>query len=100
MDLVFSATGPTVLVQGTAVQIAPTSNVMVQAYRIRNLSSSAQYFTHGNASTVTSITPSAGTPAANTIGMIGSSVEVFGSVLPFIIASTSTGFEVTPGEGV
>jgi hypothetical protein len=100
MDLAFSTAGPTVLVQGTAVQVSPTNNVIPQAYRIRNLSSSAQYFTHGGASTVASITPSAGVPAANTIGMIGSSVEVFGNILPWMIASSSTGFEVTPGEGV
>ncbi len=97
----FSPSGPTFLVGATAVQIAPANALTNMGYRVRNLSSSAQYFTHGSANTVTSAgAPSAGTPSANTIGMLPNSVETFANLLPFMIASSATGFEVTPGEGV
>lgn len=101
MDLPFSPSGPTVLVDNSARQIAAGNNLNVQVYRVRNLSSSVQYFTHGAANTVTSIgAPTAGVPSTNTIGMLPNSVETFGGILPFAIASTSTGFEFTPGAGV
>lgn len=97
----FAPQGPTVLVNNSATQIIPANSATNPAYRVRNLSASVQYFTHGTTSSVTSIgAPSAGTPSANTIGMLGNSVEVFSNLLPFMIASTSTGFEVTPGDGV
>lgn len=100
----FIPQGPTYLVVATAIQ-CPSSMTLsnpVQSFRVRNLSASPQYFTWGTASTVTSVgAPSAGVPSANTIGMLGSSVETF--MLPpnaWFIASTATGFEFTPGEGL
>jgi hypothetical protein len=93
----FAPSGPTLLVAATAVGIQASST---NSYRVRNLSASAQYFTHGPTNAVTSLAPSAGIPAANTIGMIAGSVEVFTGLLPWMIASSATGFEVTPGDGV
>lgn len=100
VDTVFKPLGPTVLVTNTAVQIVQTgTGPGYSSIRVRNLSASAQYFTWGN-SAVTSITPAAGVPAANTIGMLPTSVETF-EIPPtqFFIASSATGFEVTPGQG-
>jgi hypothetical protein len=103
LNSTFSPQGPTYLLVGTAIQILSNGQNAVQSYRIRNLSSSSQYFTWGAASSVTSVgAPSAGVPSANTIGMIGNSVETI-SGLPvgvWMIASSATGFEVTPGEGM
>lgn len=93
----FAPSGPTALVAATAVAL-PTGNT--NSYRVRNLSASVQYFTHGPSNAVTSLTPAANVPAQNTIGMIPSSVEVFTGLLPWMIASSATGFEVTPGDGV
>lgn len=95
MDLAFAAVGPTVFVGTTPIQLSAGGSV-----RVRNLSASAQYFTYGNASSVTSVTPAAGSPAINTYGMLGNSVETFN--LPtgaWIVAQTATGFEMTPGSG-
>lgn len=100
MDLPFSPTGPTVAVTNVATQIALTLMGGPQVYRIRNLSSSVQYLTWGTTNAVTTATPSSSTPAYNTLGMLGSSVEVFGNIQPWLTASSSSGFEVTPGEGV
>jgi hypothetical protein len=104
MDKPFQPTGPTILVDNTARLIGINVNANGAAgnnYRIRNLSTSAQYFTHGAASTVTSAgAPTAGVPSANTIGMAGSGVEVFSGLMAWMIASSSTGFEVTPGDGL
>jgi len=97
----FAPNGPTVLVDNTARQIAPMNAVTNPGYRVRNLSASVQYFTHGATNAVTSVgAPAAGTPSNNTIGMLPGSVETFANLLPWMIASTATGFEVTPGEGV
>jgi hypothetical protein len=94
----FTPNGPTVLVAASAVQISAIGS---NSYRVRNLSASAQYFTHGAASSVTSVgAPTAGVPSQNTIGMLGSSVETFSNLLPWMIASSATGFEVTAGDGV
>jgi hypothetical protein len=96
----FQPQGPTYLVGTAAVQI--TSGTGSCCYRVRNLAAVTQYFTWGNASTVTSVgAPSLGTPSANTFGLLASSVETFelpGNV--WLIASSATGFEVTPGEGL
>jgi hypothetical protein len=97
----FAPSGQTVLVDNTARQIASGNNMSSQGYRVRNLSSSVQYFTHGTSNTITSAgAPSAGSPVSNTIGMLGSSVETFAGLGPFMIASSATGFEVTPGDGI
>jgi hypothetical protein len=99
----FNANGPTYLVAATAVQIAPPAgSTGVFSYRVRNLSASAQYLTWGLSSSVASIgAPTAGVPSANTIGMFGNSVETF-TFPPYLwmIASSATGFEVTPGTGI
>jgi hypothetical protein len=104
MDKPFQPTGPTILVDNTAREIGIRADALGGAgnnYRVRNLASTGQYFTHGATSSVTSIgAPVGGTPSANTIGMAGNGVEVFSGLLPWMIASTSTGFEVTPGDGL
>jgi hypothetical protein len=99
MDKPFSPSGPTTLVDNTARQIGTAPGP--GNYRVRNLATTGQYFTHGATSSVTSVgAPTGGSPSANTIGMAGSGVEVFSGLLPWMIASTSTGFEVTPGDGL
>jgi hypothetical protein len=104
MDKPFQPTGPTILVDNTARRIGINVDANAGAgnsYRVVNKSSSVQYFTHGSSSSVTSVgAPTAGTPSANTIGMAANGVEVFGGLLAWMIASTSTGFEVTPGDGL
>lgn len=103
VDTVFKPLGPTSLVVATAVQLPSPLQSGSGAYmfRVRNLSTSAQYFTYGQNAAITSLTPAAGAPAPNTIGMIPTSVETFelsGNDL-FVIASSATGFEFTPGIG-
>lgn len=102
VDTTFKPLGVTTLVVNAAVQLpaSQASGSGAYMFRVRNLSSSAQYFTWGTNNGIVSQTPAAGTPAANTIGMIPTSVETFeipgGS---WVIASTATGFEFTPGIG-
>jgi hypothetical protein len=104
MDKPFQPTGPTILVDNTAREIGVRADALGGAgnnYRIVNLSASVQYFTHGASSSVSSVgAPTGGTPSANTIGMAGNGIEVFSGLLPFMIASSSTGFLVTPGDGL
>jgi hypothetical protein len=102
IDTTFKPVGQTVVVSTTAVQVRslaadPGGTLSI---RVRNLSGSAQYFSWGSTSSVTCTAPAAGAPQPNTIGMIGSSVETF--EIPqaaYFIASSSTGFEMTPGQG-
>lgn len=97
----FAPNGPTILVVNTATQILPTNAITNPGFRVRNLSASVQYFTHGATSGVTSAgAPAAGIPSNNTIGMLPNSVETFANLLPWMIASTATGFEVTAGDGL
>jgi hypothetical protein len=99
MDKPFSPSGPTTLVDNTARQIGASPGP--GNYRVVNLSASVQYFTHGPTSSVTSVgAPTGGSPSANTIGMAGNAVEVLSNLLPWMIASSSTGFLVTPGDGL
>jgi hypothetical protein len=99
MDKPFSPSGPTTLVDNTARQIG--ANPGPGNYRVVNLSASVQYFTHGPTSSVTSVgAPTGGSPSANTIGMAGNGVEVLSNLLPWMIASSATGFLVTPGDGL
>jgi hypothetical protein len=104
MDKPFQPTGSTVLVDGTAREIGVRADALGGAgnnYRVVNLSASLQYFTHGATSSVSSAgAPTGGSPVTNTIGMAGNGVEVFSGLLPWMIASTSTGFLVTPGDGL
>ena len=105
----FSPFGPTVLVGTSSVQVKTTNNDNPTSYRIRNLSTSAQYFRWAApkpgdvAVTVpAAAAPSAGVVAPNTIGMLPNSVETF-SGLPanaWFIASAAGAFEITPGEGM
>jgi len=101
VDTVFKPLGPTVLVTNVAVQVTTANPDTDLTYRVRNLAAAAQYFTWGAASTVTSIgAPTAGVPSANTVGMLPNSVETF--EIPsnqYFIASSATGFEMTPGKG-
>jgi hypothetical protein len=101
VDTVFQPLGPTVLVAATAaVQVAASGTASgFSSIRVRNLSTSVQYFSWGP-SGVTSLTPSAGTPAPSTLGMLPTSVETFQIPAAFyFIASSATGFEMTPGQG-
>jgi hypothetical protein len=99
MDKPFSPSGPTMLVDNTARQIGASPGP--GNYRVVNLSASVQYFTHGPTSSVTSVgAPTGGSPSANTIGMAGNGVEVLSNLLPWMIASSATGFLVTPGDGL
>lgn len=96
----FQPTGPTIFVGASAVQIAQNQRAS-NVYRVRNLSSVAQYFTTGPNNGVTSVgAPSAGSPSAATIGMLPYSVETFTGLGDWMIASSATGFEVTPGDGM
>jgi hypothetical protein len=102
VDTTFKPLGPTTLVVNAAVQLpnSQASGSGAYMFRVRNLAAAVQYFTWGSTSSVTSLTPAAGAPAPNTIGMIPTSVETFeipgGS---WVIASSATGFEFTPGIG-
>lgn len=99
-NFAFAPSGPTVFVGATATQIG--QNVRVSnSFRVRNLAATAQYFTTGPTSSVTSVSaPTAGVPAPATIGMLPSSTETFTGLGDWMIASSATGFEVTPGDGV
>lgn len=102
--------GPTVLVGTSEVQVSSgMRNTGPTAYRVRNLSTSAQYFSWapaaplgGAAPSITVTIPTAGNPSANTLGMAAGNVEVFGG-LPanaFFKANAAGAFEITPGEGL
>lgn len=105
----FSPFGATVLVGTSSVQVKTSNNDNPTSYRIRNLSTSAQYFRWasplpGDAAVTVpaAAAPSAGVPSQNTIGMLPNSVETF-SGLPanaWFIASAAGAFEITPGEGM
>ena len=105
----FSPFGPTVLVGTSSVQVKSTNNDNPTSYRIRNLSTSTQYFKWAAplpsdaAVTVPAIVlPADGIPSVNTMGMLPSSVETF-SGLPanaWFLANAVGAFEITPGEGM
>jgi hypothetical protein len=101
----FNPNGQLTYLVGTSAVQVPTpisGGVPVTSYRIRNLLSTTQYIAWGATNAVTVTVPTAGTPQANTIGMIGPSVEVFGN-LPasaWFIANAVGAFEVTPGDGM
>ena len=104
----FSPFGSTVLVGTTAVQVSTSNNTDPTNYRVKNMLSTTQYFTFkapqpNNATqTITVTAPIAGTPSAQTIGMLPYSVEIFGG-LPansWFKADAAAAFEITPGEGL
>jgi len=106
----FTPFGPTVLVGTSEVQVSSTTrNTGPTSYRVRNLLSTAQYFSWAPAAplgaaapSITVTAPTAGVPSANTIGMNGNGVEVFGGLPPnaYFKANAAAAFEITPGEGL
>lgn len=103
IDTTFRPISPLTFVGATAVQIiAQGANTgAAGTFRVRNISSSVQYFTWGSTSAVTSAgAPTAGVPSSNTVGLLPNSVESFEiPVYSWFIASSSTGFEFTAGIG-
>lgn len=106
----FTPFGATVLVGTTEVQVSSGSrNTGPTSYRVRNLQSTQQYLSWapaaplgGAAPSITVTAPTAGVPSANTLGLNGNGVEVFGGLPPnaFFKASAAACFEITPGEGL
>ena len=101
----FSPTGPTYLVGTSVVQVTSTGNNTT--YRVRALLTTSQYFTYAAPSgpTTPSITvtaPTAGVPSTFTVGLLPSTVEVFGGLPPnaWFKADAAAAFEITPGEGL
>lgn len=105
-DSPFRASGPTVLVGVTAVQVSSVNSVNPSSYRIRNITNLTAYigWASPNVSTtppvISTTAPVAGTPSSNLISMSGGSVEVL--TFPqnaYFQSSVAAGFEITPGEG-
>ncbi len=106
----FTPFGATVLVGTSEVQVSSgPRNTGPTAYRIRNVSSTAQYISWapaaplgGAAPSISVAAPTAGVPSANTLGLLANSVEVVGGLPPnaYFKADAAGAFEVTPGEGL
>lgn len=102
----FSPFGPTYVVGQSPVQIKCSGNMRATSYRMRNLNTGAQYFSwaadNGVTPTMTVIAPVQGTPQSQTLGMLGTSVEVFSNLPPdaWFCSTGAALFEVTPGEGI
>jgi hypothetical protein len=101
----FSPTGPAYLIGTSPVQVTSTNNCTT--YRVRALLTTAQYFTYVAPSgpTTPSITvtaPTAGVPSTFTVGLLPSTVEVFGGLPPnaWFKADAVGAFEIIPGEGL
>lgn len=100
MDKPFTPTGPSIFVGNTATQIGGLGYAG-NCWRVQNLSTSVQYFTHGQTDSVTSMgAPTQGVPSQNTIGMLPQSVEIFSALMPWMISSLADAFIVTPGDGL
>lgn len=103
----FTPFGPTYLVDtGAPVQVKSGSGAPAPtSYRIRNTSSSANYFAwapalpSGSVPLFGAAAPTAGNPAVNIMGMIGASVEVFQLPANCWFIANLTALEITPGEG-
>lgn len=104
MDAPFAPGGSSYLVTNAAVQIPLGAG---NSFRIVNLSAvgTPQYLAWGQSNSVTVTAPIAGTPQANTLGFLGGTERTIR--LPanfngpfFWIASSATGFLVTPGDGL
>lgn len=99
MDHPFAPGAPTYLVANTAVQLLPGAG---QAFRLLNLSTAIQHIAWGPTSSVTVTAPTGGSPQTNTLGIPPSAERTI--TVPnqglYWIASSSTGFEVTQGDGV
>lgn len=105
----FSPFGPTYVVGQSPVQVRCSGNMQATSYRFRNLQTSAQYIAWmaappgGGPPTFPTVTaPVQGTPQAQTLGLLGTSVEVFSNLPPdaWFQSTQAANFEVTPGEGV
>lgn len=103
----FTPFGPTYLVDSsTPVQVKSSANAPAPtSYRIRNTNTSSNFFAwapalpSGSTPTFGAAAPTLGTPAVNTIGMIGSSVEVFQLPGNCWFIGNLANLEITPGEG-
>ena len=101
MDHPFSQGGPSCLVVNAAQQVNSGAG---QSYRIVNLSAvgTPQYLAWGLSNSVTVTAPTSTTPQPNTLGMLGGTERTI--TIPggpwFFIASSATGFLITPGDGV
>lgn len=101
----FAPTGPAYLVGTSAVQVVSTSNCTT--YRVRSLLTTTQYFTYaapaaGTTPSITVTAPTAGSPSTFTVGLLPSTVEVFGGLPPnaWFKADAAGAFEIIPGEGL
>lgn len=107
-EATFTPKGPTVLVTTSVVQVLTTQDGdRATSYLIRCLATGylawapAEFALDSTAAVITAAAPSAGNPAANTIGMTAGGIQTL--TLPqraFFKSSVANGFEVTPGEGV
>lgn len=104
----FSPFGPTYVVGQSPVQVNATQNMNTTSYRIRNLQTTQQYISwqsappNGGIPVMTVVAPVQGTPQPQTLGLLGTSVEVFSNLPPnaFFCSTGAANFEVTPGEGI
>src|SRR5690242_12792085 len=96
----FKPLAPTFVVSTAAVQSTGADLALgVISFRVRCIAAAAAYLTWGG-SGVASVTPAAGTPAVNTIGVApGAVVYLEIPAGSFFVASAATAFEVTPGQG-
>jgi hypothetical protein len=104
----FSPFGPTYLVGTSSVQVQSSNGNQPTSYRVKNMLGTTQYFSwlppqpNNATQSVTVTAPVAGTPSANTLGMLPYSVEIFGG-LPgnaWFEADAAAAFEITAGEGL
>jgi hypothetical protein len=104
MDKPFTPTGPTFFVTSTALFIPP--QYVGNTLRVVNLAAAGtpQGFAYaaGNVPGLTYTAPAAGAPTY-TLQLEGAASEKFSGLLfaqgVTLIASSATGFEVTPGDG-
>lgn len=102
VDTLFKPLGPLTLIGTSAVQVVQqgNANAGVLSFRVRNLLSTAAYFSWGPAAVGAPVAPTAGVPSPNTIGMLPTSVETFEiPAYSYFIASAAAAFEIQPGQG-
>lgn len=100
IDTTFMPLGPTTLVGVTPLLLVPKgTGAAGTSVRVRCLVTG--YFSWGNTSSVAApVTPVAGTPSINTIGMTAGGIETFElSAMSWFVSSNAAGFEMTPGQG-
>lgn len=104
----FAPFGPVYLVGTSAVQVLSKNNANCTSYRVRSLLTTTQYLSWappgapGSTPSITVTAPTAGNPSAFTIGLLPSTVEVFGGMPPnaWFKADAAGAFEIIPGEGL